>query len=250
MVARKLLPVVIILLCGCGEEGAETPVTRAPQVRKVSDPLTASDLDHFLRVIEARGDSVIPEFSPPTDDDSLDHRLSGKELADRFRKQFHHVFDVERQAEVWNDDEQWSRAFERQNVSSVEFAGLVRSISCSVMRVRLNARVDIARLLENARTEVDEIIATMDSIDGLTLEDRTKQDEFIRSQSALRLARAIALLEFAEMVRQVPDANCTIVRDYSKQLRPLLPSTDGLLAELQALGASHAADVTPVKYER
>jgi hypothetical protein len=251
MIARRMLLILVaVTVSACGGDGSLDPVAQAPRIRLPSDPITSADLDRFLAVIEARGDSVVPEFSPPNDDDSLDHRLSGSDLASRFRRQFHNVFDVERQGAAWEEDEKWSRALDRQNVSSVEFAGLVRSISCSVMSVRLKARIDMGRLQENARTEVEEIIATMDAIDDVPPGARSKQDEFIRSQSALRLARAVALQEFAEMVRQVPEENCTLVRKYSAKLKPLLPSTDGLLSELQALGGSHAGDVIPVRHER
>lgn len=251
MIARRLLVVVVVaILSACGEDSSLDPVSQAPHIRLPSEQLTATDLDRFLAVIEARGNAAVPEFTPPDDNDSLDHRQSASELASQFRRQFHNVFDVERQGAAWDDDEQWSQAFDRQKISSVEFAGLVRSISCAVMSVRLKARVDMGQLLQNGRTEVEEIIATMDAIDAVPPGTRSKQDEFIRSQSALRLARAVALQEFAEMVRQVPEENCTLVRNYSARLKPLLPSTDGLLSELQALGASHAADVTPAKYER
>jgi hypothetical protein len=87
----------------------------------------------------------------------------------------------------------------------------------------------------------------MDAIDEIPASDRSRQDATIRGRSALSLARTVALLEFAEMVKQVPPENCTLVRKYSKQLKPLLPpgGMDNLLSELQALGNAPRSDVVP-----
>jgi len=72
------------------------------------------------------------------------------------------------------------------------------------MRVRLDARVDVDQLVVEARRQVDKTIHLLDEIDAVPSDDRTRESRALRGKSAERLGKAVALLEFAEMVRKNP----------------------------------------------
>lgn len=216
-----------------------------------AEHLTADDLDRFLAIVRSNGEALIPEFEPPEDSAELDYSRPAAELANECRRQLGRVFDAERQAGIWSRDERWSQAFTKEKILPQDFAALVLRVSCAVMRVRVDARVDIDRVIANARAEVSEITATMNAIDQIPATEQTPQDDFIRGQSALRLARLVALVEFAEMVRQVPSEDRALIRKYAAQLKPLLPTgtNDDLLVELQALAEPPSTEILPAGFE-
>jgi hypothetical protein len=73
----------------------------------------------------------------------------------------------------------------------------------------------------------------------------------LRTRSVIQLGRAVALLEFAELVRDVPPESAAVVRRYSRQLKPLLPASikDELLAELKNLALDRDSNVEPASFE-
>jgi hypothetical protein len=241
---------ISLAMIGCNRPEPNEPTRSTRKLRTPADPLTPADLDRFLAVVHSHG-NAIPEFTPDEEDAALDYKAGAKGLVSDVRIRLRRMFDAQRQGDAWAQDADWSQAFSRHRISGPEFAALVRSISCAVMRVRLK-KIDVNRLVTNARAEVKDIVSTMDAIDDIPQAEWTTQDGYIRAQSALRLSRAVALREFAEMLKQVPPENCALVRKYSSQIKPLLPSgggMDDLLQELQALGSAPGGDVIPAGHE-
>lgn len=245
--SRGLALSLLFAAVGCNWMTSSSADRQAGRLKSPADPLTPDDLDRLLAVVQTHGGKAIPEFTPAEDDRSVDYDCRANDLVSEIRGQLGQLFDAKRQGEVWAADEKWTQSFSQHDVTGPQFAALVHSVSCAIMRVRLSARVDVDRLVANARAEVKELVSTMEAIDEIPRSERTRQDEVIRGRSALSLARTVALLEFAEMIKQVPKENCTLVRKYSKQLKSLLPpgGTDGLLSELQALGTTPRSDVVP-----
>ncbi|MGQ0635248.1 MAG: hypothetical protein ACT4QC_11605 [Planctomycetaceae bacterium] len=239
------IPVYLVFAAaGCGGDAGSKAQSDA---NRSAERLTPADLETFLSVVKSNGESLIPEFEPPEESGDLDYRLPAEALVAECGRRFRAVFDTRRQGDAWQRDRLWAQAFKRRRVSGADFAGLVRRVSCAIMRVRIDSRVDIERVIQMARSEVADLADTMNAIDETSESEKTSQDGFIRGQSALRLARLAALLEFAEMVRDVPAENCAVVRRFASQLKPLVPegSHDQLLAELQALVQPPTADVVP-----
>ncbi|MGE5195179.1 MAG: hypothetical protein ACM3U2_22020, partial [Deltaproteobacteria bacterium] len=216
------------------------------------DALTEADLDRFLCVVQSHEGAMIPEFTPPDEDPRLDMNASAKELVASFQEQCQLLFDVERQGKIWDRDTEWSQALKASRISPARFATLVRDVSLAIMRVRLEARVDLARLVEQARRQVDETVRIMDEIDEIPPEDRTREASTLRARSVIRLGRAVALVEFAELVQQVPAESAAVVRRYSPKLKPLLPrgGSDELLAELKKLATAPEGGVQPAGHEQ
>lgn len=119
------------------------------------------------------------------------------------------------------------------------------------MRVRLEARVDIGQLVAQARRQVDQTVKTIEAIDEVPTAERTRDAVALRTRSVIRLGRAVALLEFARLVHQVPAENAAVVRRYSRQLKALLPASinDELLAELKNLATAPDDQVQQAGYE-
>ena len=251
---RICLPCValVALAAGCGKSEPPAQAAAVVKVRSPGTPLTAEDMRLFLTVVRSHEGSMIPEFTPPDDDaDAVDHTAPARELAAAFRDQFRRLFNDRRQGAVWERDRRWARALAGRNVSPVEFAGLVRHVSCAIMRVRLEARVDIDDLVAQARRQYDDALRRMIETEGVPAGERSRSSTFSRTQSVIRLGRAVALLEFAEMVRQVPEESCEVVRRFSKEIKPLLPagSHEELLGELEKLVNDSDGEVQQAVYE-
>jgi hypothetical protein len=205
--------------------------------------LSAADLERFLAVVQSHSEALIPEFTPPDDDESLDMDAPAAELVTSFRGEVKRLFDATRQGAIWDRDKQWSLALASQKISADRFASLVRKVSLAIMRVRLEARVDIDQLIVEARRQVSRTVRLLDEIDAVPSGDRTRESAVLRANLASRLGKAVALHEFAEMVRKVPADSSAVVRKFSHKLKPLLPphANEELLAELKSLATPRGA---------
>lgn len=242
--------VLLTALAGCsqGDDSlAESDESSSPSP---ADALTESDLKRFLSIVRSHEGAMIPEFTPLDEDESLDFNAPAEQLLASFRSQFRRLFDAERQGAIWKRDTDWSHALQGRKISPQRFAALVREVSLAVMRVRLEARVDLDQLVTQARREVSRTERIMNQIDGIPANERTREAASLRTRSVVQLGRAVALLEFAELIRQVPPENAKIIRRYSRELKPLLPASinEELLTELKKL-ASGRPSVEQAGYE-
>ncbi|MFN0053872.1 MAG: hypothetical protein ACKV0T_16965 [Planctomycetales bacterium] len=250
MFLRHLIAAIgLVGLVGCGGSGqsdvSSTGNANAGTVAALSD----ADLDRFLAIVEAHGAGEMPQFS--NDESSAPGaELPASELLSRYRTQFRVLFDPVRQGRVWEQDERWSQALRAQNTSGSEFAALARTVSLSILRVRIKSRIDLERLVANARAEVQDLASTIEAIDELPSNEQTAVDQSIRAQSVLRLARGVSLAELVQLIEGIPEANCDLVRRHSQRLKSLLPqgATEPLLAELESLGGARPGSVTPAGY--
>jgi hypothetical protein len=246
---RSLLALIVMLaIAGCAD-------TKGPPQARAGDSaqriLTASDLERFLNCVRAHSEAIIPDFSPLEDEPSLDPEVPARNLVATFREQVAQLFDVERQGAIWQRDPDWSQALTDAGISGTRFAALVRDVGLAVMRVRLDARVDVNKLVAQARRQVDETVRTIDEIDRLPKAARSLEAVALRTRSAIHLGRSVALLEFAELVKNVPPESAVVVRRYSRQLKPLLPASinEELLVELQSLANDRTGEIEPASYE-
>lgn len=231
-----LSAMAVILAVGCGQPDAPVAEHVDAPLRSPAEPLTKADIELFLRVVRAHPRGQAPEFAVGESDDSVNEYLPAAELAREFRQRFRRLVDPRRQGEQWASDRTWSKLIAAENIAPAEFAALVASVSCAVMRVRLDSRVDIDRVAQEATARAEDMLARIDRVDRISPSQRNRDAVAERTQAVIQLGRTIALLEFAELVRQVPESNRDLVRKYSAELKPLLPKTDlsEALADLRA----------------
>lgn len=220
-----------------------------PEVLKApADPLTPADVEQFLRVVRALPPGMAAEFTSPADDSSVNQSLSGTALVQEFRARFQKLFDPRRQGAAWARDEAWMRVLADQHQRPAQFAALMRNVSCAVTRVRLQSRLDVDQLVARAKRQIDDLVAQMDRVDRLPSGQIRQEQVIERAQAAIKLGRAVALLEFAELVKQVPAESQVSVRRYSAELSPLLAASGKAdpFAELQSTPQN---DIQPASYE-
>jgi hypothetical protein len=244
--------VVLLVLSGAGcskDQSFENAAAENPGAANL--PLTAADLERFLAVVQNHSEGMIPEFTPPDESESLDLNASAEQLVESFRGEVRRLFDATRQGAIWERDKQWSQALAGQKISAEQFAALVRKVSLAIMRVRLDARVDVDQLVVQARRQVEKSMRLLDEFDAVPADDRTRESNDVRAETAERLGKAVALLEFAEMVKEVPPESKAVVRKYSSKLKALLPphANDELLAELKELATPRGKTAKQAGYE-
>jgi hypothetical protein len=245
-----LTVLALLLFAGCSKE-PQSPENASEGSNAADVPLTAADLDRFLAVVQNHSEAMIPEFTPPDEDEALDMEAPAEKLVESFRGEVRRLFDAARQGAIWERDRQWSQALISQKLSGDRFAALVRKVSLAIMRVRLDARVDVDQLVVEARKQVDRAKRLLDEIDAVPRDDRTRESTALRAKSAERLGKAVALLEFAEMVRKISPESTAVVRKYSQKLKVLLPphANDELLAELKELATPRSGKAQQAGYE-
>lgn len=238
-IARRRLLLCLLLLvvgAGCSSEQSREDAA-AGNSGAVHVPLTAAELERFVAIVQKHSEKMIPEFTPPDENESLDMNGSAEQLVETYRGEVRRLFDAKRQGAIWERDDQWSQALASHKISAEQFAALVRRVSLAVMRVRLDARVDVDKLVVQARRQVEQAKRTIDDIDEDATQDRASDSDELRADAVERLGKAVALLEFAEMVKKVHPDSAAMVRKFSGKLKPLLPAhaNDELLAELKEL---------------
>src|SRR6185436_7021409 len=102
-----LVALLLLLGSGCSNDQS-TEKAAAENSGAPSVPLTAADLDCFLAVVQNHSEAMIPEFTPPDEDESLDLNAPGEKLVESFRGEVKRLFDANRQGAVWERDKQWS----------------------------------------------------------------------------------------------------------------------------------------------
>ena len=246
-----LIALLLLLPAGCSTKEQSPESAAAGSASAADVPLTAADLERFLAVVKDHSEAMIPEFTPPDEDESLDMNAPAAELVASFRGEVKRLFDAARQGAIWERDTQWSRALASQKISAEQFAALVRKVSLAIMRVRLEARVDVDQLVVQARRQVDQTVRLLDEIDAVPPGDRTRESNSLRTNSAERLGKAVALREFAEMVCKVSPDSAAVVRKYSRKLKALLPphANDELLAELKQLAEPRTSKAQQAGYD-
>jgi hypothetical protein len=135
---------------------------------------------------------------------------------------YRRLMDPAIQGAVWGRNPEWSKLFKKHRTTPGEFAALVGNISCTVTSARLDKRLDVDGLAAKAQQRVEDLVDQIEQVDRVPRSAQTRESSFTRTKAVIRLGQAVALWEFAEMLRQVPAENRVLVRRYSKSLKPLL----------------------------
>jgi hypothetical protein len=214
------LALVFLVLVGCQPTASEqtTAVATAPLFVQPGEPLSDAEIEQFFRVVAKLPAQRVPEFVPAASDNDVDLGLPADELAAEFRRRFRSHFDAEKQGKLWAKDPVVAAAMADQHFTPSQFAALTASLSCAIARVRLDAQFDLAALRERGHAELKRLA---DDLADLS-DDNAPATE--RDAIALRLGKTVALVEFLELVSQVPPRNCDLVRRHASRLVTLLPS--------------------------
>ncbi len=247
--ALAILLLTTACLTGCNSAEEPKFAVSSGTLKTPSEPLTQADIDKFLMVVRAHPKQRAPEFTAADREKPLDPQLSAELLIPEFRARFRELFDPQRQGELWAYDTDWSKILKAQQVPPDELAALAGSISCAITRVRVDSRFDLQKIIVKARSQIEDLAAQMDRMDKIPAAERTRELALERARAIDRLGRSVALLEFAELLRDVPKENQTLVRKYSAELKRFLPqqSQSDPFAELQEWDGEA---VVPAGYEK
>src|SRR5258708_32309110 len=124
-----LFALLRVLLAGCSRSEQTPENAAAGKSRGADVSLTVADLERFLAVVQNHSEALIPEFTPPDEDESLDMDAPAAELVTSYRGEVNRLFDAARQGAIWEHDTQWSQALSRQHTSAKKIAGRVRKVT-------------------------------------------------------------------------------------------------------------------------
>jgi hypothetical protein len=215
----------LLFAVGCSQRAETTSAASASKALKSpADALTDAEIQQFLKIVAQLPGQRVPEFSPE-DEDEFNTLLSARELVENYRGQFQRLFDPVRQGKIWIRNHQVAAAVGTAHLTTTQFAALVRSLSCALMRAQLEQQQDLQKLIADCRSEVERLIQRIEQTDALPQAELTQELGYERTQSALRLGRMVALLEFTELLTSVPDKNVALIQKYQRELAPLVPAS-------------------------
>ncbi|MBI5759534.1 MAG: hypothetical protein HZA46_13530 [Planctomycetales bacterium] len=212
---------VSLVLTGCGQvpsDIAPSVLGSEPLFVQPGEPLSDAEIEQFFRVIAKLPEQKMPEFAPAANEADVDLDLPAEQLADDFRNRFRNLFDANKQGALWAEDSAVAAAMREQHLTPSQFAALTASISCAIARVRLDSQYDVAALCERGHVE----LARLTSEFSLSADAAKSSSD--RDVIALRLGKIVALVEFLDLLNQVPDHNRDLVRRHASRLVVLLPS--------------------------
>jgi len=112
-----VVTLVLLLPAGCSTPEPASEKAADENSGAVEVPLTAADLERFLAVVQGHAEAMIPEFTPPDEDESLDMEAPSEKLVESFRGEVRRLFDAGRQGAIWERDRQWSQALAGHKIS-------------------------------------------------------------------------------------------------------------------------------------
>lgn len=235
------------LLVGCeagGPGGAEAQLERAPALGgaearpNVQTVLRPEEIDLFLAVVRDLPAGKAPEFTSDGDPGAAPSHLGPTGQTQELRRRFRAMFDPKRQGKIWGADAEWQRLCARHGTTTEQFAQIVVNISAAVTTLRVQQSVPVGEFQSRADRKLRELVKQMETIDALPVKSQTKDVLAKRNRASMRLGPAAALVEFAELLRQVPRDNEKLVRGRLQDIDKLLPSGDLtlLLASLEREG--------------
>ncbi len=211
----------IISLGGCGQSGP-VKTTAGSSLKTTADPLTAAELQRFLRLIARLPDGQVPEFSP-TEQRQLDTLLPARILVSEFRSRYQQLCDPIRQGQVWDASLDLSKSAEQEGWTSAELAAFIRCLSCVVMKSQLAKKHDLKEIEHQCRQEISRLVKVLDQDDQRPRSTMTEAFMQQRDTKVQRLGRMVALLEFMSQLKPIPPSNLDLIQQYVAQIRPLLP---------------------------
>lgn len=206
-----------IVLAGCAPEPT---LDESISAKQPEETLTIEEIQKFLQVVARLQDQQPPAFTPLSE--SLDLSASADDLHTASLAQFRRQFDALRQGKIWFRDADLRKAVSQVGWTTVQFAGVMRSLSCAISRSQWDSRRPPERIAALTEREVQSLSRLIDRIDRIPQAKRT-QDQFRqRSQAAMRLTKALARREYLELMRQIPEENVELARRFDKELAPLV----------------------------
>lgn len=213
--------VAALVFAGCGQappDVAPSMTGAEPLFVQPGEPLSDAEIEQFFRVVAQLPDQRMPEFAPAANEEDVDLDLPADQLAGEFRNRFRNLFDANTQGTLWAEDAAVAAAMREQHLTPSQFAALTASISCVIARVRLDSQYDVAALRERGHAELARLTGEFSQT-----ADATKSSSD-RDVIALRLGKTVALVEFLDLLNQVPEHNRDLVRRYASRLVTLLPA--------------------------
>ena len=223
-------------LTGCSRSADETAsaVGHPAVIKTAADPLTDRELELLLSIVRKHPLSKVPEFTAVNDDPPLADTLRSARLVEESRSRIRRLFDPVRQGQQLARDANWAPLLHRAKIDPVEFAALVKRVSCTLTRLRLKDSVDFDQLVEKARLRIEQLTRQIDELDDIPPREMTTQTSYNRTQAVVQLNQTVSLLEFAELLHMVPSASLIAVRAREAELMALV-SEDSSASALQDL---------------
>src|SRR5260221_11735814 len=135
--SRLISAFVLLVLAGCAGADEVPDTSAADSSGSAAEALTAADVERFLKVVHDHKEAMIPEFTPPDEEEPLDSLASASQLVESFQPQCRPLFDVRRQGAIWKRDTPGSPAMAVSNIGPAPVAPRVSHESRASKRVML-----------------------------------------------------------------------------------------------------------------
>jgi len=203
-----------VLLAGCADESLQFT-----EVKRISEKVTESELQTFLRIINLLTDKKLPDsvsiFAPPPDW-NLSRTLSVSKLVNEEIKLIRERSSVEKLAEHLQKNRRLQRALRREKLTPEQFVGLSLAIGVAIGRSTLRRDQDLDRIIQDGEKSIKSLETTYkDSFNQYKDEDKHR---------ILRQAVWITRKDRAQQLKEVPPENyIDLVQRHGDVLKDIFP---------------------------
>lgn len=199
------------LTAGCGVDLDYT------EFKRIDEKVTESELQQFLRVIDALPDKKLPKIEQvfaPLPSWSPSRTLPVKELANEEKKRLDQRWSVEAISRQLEEDRVLQRALRREKLTVEQFVGLALTLGAALAKSTLRDQQNLDQVIDKARRRIMQISQDERSFSKLKREAQ---------YSILRQAGSLTRMDRAKRLNEVPPENVALVRRHMEKLKKVFP---------------------------
>jgi hypothetical protein len=230
----------LVLALGVGSFGAVVGCSDSPErpaghshalvePADFRDPLRDEEVQAFLEVVPRLPGAAAPAFQP-SPPGSTPPDATGRQLVERWQREFRHAYNPATQARLWRSDKALSRAIRAADVDPEALASLLVRLSTAVARDALDERVDLVAMRKRAEESIRSLARDFDRLSSEADDAPGTRRSGVRDTVAEALRDATAFREFLRLLEHVPPESIATVGRFRRDLDRYLPTADTVAA--------------------
>jgi hypothetical protein len=210
---RLCLTCCCFVAFGCGDETLDYS-----EVKRIKEKVTESELQSFLRIIEALPEKKLPKFPTvfaPPPDWKTSRTLPVKQLIQEEAKLIDERWNEESLARNMQRKRKLQRLLRRERMTSEQFIGLSLTIGVALSRNTLRDNQNLKAILKKGDKALEPLRHDDRPFASLTPEE---------THSVLQQSVWVTRIDRAERLSQVPPENIALVRKHWEKLAKIFPA--------------------------
>ncbi len=213
---RPLYVAIAAMVClcavvGCGEE------LQVRDVKRIEEKVSPAEFESYKSIINSLPEQVVPALPStllPRPHWTQERTLPIQDLVRQENDNFEERWSVEDLTRQMPKSRELLRALRRERMTPEQFVGLTLTIGAALSADAVDAKIDLAEVIEKGQKQVKELEADQTAFSSLS-------DEL--AHEVLSRAAWITVVNRARVLLKVPPENLLLVREHREWLDKVFP---------------------------